>query len=68
MDEEIVRLHEEVVTQLVCLLTDPELEKLELGDEGDVARRHSITLRAFPIEDRSVPTDAACVPATGHPS
>ena len=63
LDGEMARLHEEGVTQLVCLLTDPELEKLELGDKGDVARRHGITLRAFPIDDRNVPKDA---PAFGQ--
>ena len=63
LDGEMARLHEEGVTQLVCLLTDLELEKLELGDKGDVARRHGITLRAFPIDDRNVPKDA---PAFGQ--
>ena len=59
LEDEIRSLHQQGLTALVCLLTDPELTELGLQDLEVVCAACSLTFLRFPIVDRSVPQDRA---------
>ncbi|MCZ6817803.1 MAG: tyrosine protein phosphatase [Planctomycetota bacterium] len=57
--DEIASLHDQGLDVLVSLLTEDECDELDLGGEEQACKEHSVKFISFPIEDRSVPPDAA---------
>ena len=56
--DEIASLRDQGIDVLVSLLTTDESDEIGLGGEDQACREHSVTFISFPIEDRSVPSDA----------
>lgn len=59
LETEIKSLRSQSVDVVVSLLTDDEVEELELREEAQQCATHGIEYVRFPIEDRSVPSDLA---------
>ncbi len=58
LEDEIDSLRTQSVDTLVSLLTDDEVEELDLVGEAQACDVGSVEYVRFPIEDRSVPTDS----------
>jgi protein-tyrosine phosphatase len=58
LEDEILHLKRSGIGTLVSMLTPEEEELLDLGDEGEFARRHGLEFISHPIPDRDVPRSA----------
>ncbi len=56
--EEIASLRQAGVDCLVALVTQEEINELDLGNEAVLCAANDIAFLSFPIEDRSVPASA----------
>ena len=56
LSDEIKGFRSQRVDVLVCALSQPEIEDLDLADECDLCRAHGIDFIQFPLIDRSIPS------------
>ena len=57
--DEVAALQEAGVEVVVSLLTDEEIDELDLGEEAQLCQARGIRYFSFPIQDFSVPTSEA---------